>query len=138
MDNIAEKVDEILRDALFKDEEISANEIPENAIVVEGIVQKFAFHPGRLKSHAEELRDILLEIPEPFHRGKGGGWSFLNLCNDKQGNQWGEHRNMEQLVVLAIGMGLGKYSFPKNFWNSLPGGVPYVVFDIEASITGDG
>ncbi len=71
-------------------------------------------------------------MPEEFHENNpSGGWTFLNLCNDKNGNQWGEHRNMEELVCLSIALNMGKYLMPKVLWGSLPGGMPYISFNTE-------
>lgn len=127
MNNIAEKVMAILMDCLFERTEPADSDV----LVVDGIVRKFGLHPERLESHRQEVKDILREMPRQFFKvNGGGGWSFLNLCNDKNGNQWGEHLHMEALVVLAIGLKLGRYCLPRNMWNVFPGGMPYVEFDV--------
>lgn len=127
--NIAEKLDVIFKDSLFRDDEINAdNSPPEDAILVEGIVSNFGFHPKRVAAHKDEISDVIKLMPEEFT--KGGGWSFLNLCMDKDGNQWGEHRNMEQLVTLSIATDQGKYLMPREMWSAFPGGMPYVSFTI--------
>ena len=130
MENIAKRVEMILLDSLFRNEEIPADHMPpENAVLVEAIVQKFGFHRGRLESHREEVKAILGEMPEKFHISTGGGWTFLNLCVDKDGVQWGEHRDIEALVALAMGLGMASYPMARDLWSGLPGGVPYVVFN---------
>lgn len=127
--NIAERVDNIFRDSLFIQEELEEAEgTPENAILIEGIVSNYGFNPDRLATHKDEISDILKLMPDEFQKDTGGGMSFLNLCMDKDGNQWGEHRNMEQLVVLAIATGQGKYSLPRRMWPALPGSMPYITF----------
>lgn len=138
MDDIAEKVDAILRHCLYKSEEISDGKVPADAVEAKGILHNFYFHPQRLESHREDVAKILVEMPSAFHRTSGGGWSFLQLCMDKNDNQWGEHSNMEQLVCLAIGLGMGKYCMPRDLWPALPGGMPYVVFDLEGHKTQKG
>lgn len=45
----------------------------------------------------------------------------------KEGNQWGEHLNMEQLVVLGVASGNLQYCLPKQMWSMLPGGMPLVI-----------
>jgi hypothetical protein len=123
----ARKVREIVLDSLFKDEEAPKDgSIPLNAIIVEGITVKIGFHKERLESHREEIRELLAELPENFMAEKGGGWSFLNACNDKDGHQWGEHRNMEELFMLGMGLGVVKYILPRKMWAFLPGAMPYV------------
>ena len=84
---IAEKVFKIFEDCLFKDDEIISGKPIVEPIIVEGILNKFGFHPDRLKYHAEEIAGLLNELPSEFQETKGGGWSFLNACNDKDGRQ---------------------------------------------------
>lgn len=128
MENIAEKVNAIAKDCFPNDDELE-NGWPSDAVLVDGIVAKFGFHPGRLESHRQEVKEIIDLMPRQFRAGTGGGWSFLNLCLTEAGEQWGEHSDMELLVVLAIGLGLGKFQMPRELWSVLPGGMPYVVFE---------
>jgi hypothetical protein len=126
---LSQKVNETFKDCLYRDAEIPEDGTPKDAVLVEGIVQKFGFHPARLAGHKEEIRAYLERMPKEFHRETGGGWTFLNLCMDREGHQWAEHPTIEQLVALAIGTGMGVYLLPRDMWNALPGGVPYVMFD---------
>ena len=139
-ESIAETVHAILLDSLFKDEEITNGKPPDPHIEARGIVNNFAFHPERLESHRENIRAILNLMPKGFHKATGGGWSFLNLCNTEAGDQWGEHHNMEELIVLGIGLGMAKFVMPRDMWTILPGGMPYVVFDAVRPLaqTGEG
>jgi len=121
----ASKLEEAFRDCLFKDEEITGGQPPADAVLVEGIVNKFGFHPERLESHRQEIYDWLKQLPHPFRETEGGGWSFLKACDDAEGQQWGEHRNMEQLFCLGMGLGLAKSQLPRDLWAALPGGMPY-------------
>lgn len=122
--NKADKVHEIVKNCLFKEEEII-----EDPILVEGILNKFIFHPERVKSHKEEIRALLNEMPDDFHRHTGGGMSFLNLCMDKHGAHWAEHPTMGELVCLGIAAGMASYCVSRDMWHIFPGGMPYVVFD---------
>ncbi len=132
MKNIASKVHSITKYCLYIEDEIPTNgDIPEGAIIVDGIMNKMGFHPGRIKEKREEVKSILLEMHEKFHKGTGEGWSFLNLCYDKNGTQWGEHPTMELLVSLAIACKYGKFLLPRDMWSAFPGGMPYVVFDTD-------
>ncbi len=116
----ANNVTTILRDCLFKD-----GESQDNPIFVEGLVSDFGFHPKRIESHKENIIDMLSQLPENFRIDKGGGWSFLQACDDNNGNQWGEHRNMEALFVLGLAIQKVKLVTPKEMWPALPGGMPY-------------
>lgn len=118
----AEKVEEILTDCLFTDEEDKTDRVE-----VDGIVNKYGFHPGRLQQHEQEILDLLFELSPNFRQSGGGGWSFLQACYDKEGNHWGEHVNMEQLFVLGMAIRRVRPLFPREFWDTLPGQMPYYV-----------
>jgi hypothetical protein len=97
-----------------------------NMLVVEGVVRKFGFDKEKLDVHAQEIHNMLLQLPSEFI--DGGGWSFLNACADKDGDQWtGDQAVVDQLVCLGIGIGKVEYCMPRELWSVLPGGVPYFV-----------
>ena len=106
----------------------------EGAIVIEGIVHKVAFDPGRVAGQRDAVVAMIADLQDEFITTRGGGWSFLNLCMDRHGNQWtGLHLAMEQLCMLAIALELGRWVLPKELWSALPGGMPYVQFDQVAA-----
>ena len=117
-----ERVNAIFMDCLFRDGEDTSKHIK-----AEGIVS-VEFHPERLQSHKAEIEAMLDELPDEFKKSGGGGWSFLNACNDKHGNQWtGLHQRMEQLFQLGVGINKVQYQMPREMWSVLPGGMPYLV-----------
>lgn len=119
----AVRVDEVFRDCLYKDGEDTSK-----AILVEGIVTTAGFHPERLESHRKDIEAMLAELPSEFQQSGGGGMSFLNACNDKNGDQWtGEQRTMEHLFQLGIGIGKVECLVPRKMWSAFPGGMPYYV-----------
>lgn len=100
----------------------------DDALKIEGVVHTFGIHPRRVKEHEKEIIEMLSCLPDPFHEDKGGGWSFLNACNDNEDNQWtGLHLIMEELFVLGIAIGKVRCLMPKSMWEALPGGMPYYV-----------
>lgn len=122
----SERVGDILMDCLFRE-----GEPIDGAILVEGVINPFGLHPGRLESHRAEVTEMLQNLPLPFRptsvAGGGGGWSFLNACQDANDEQWtGLHRIMDALFVLGIGLKLATWLLPRDMWSALPGGVPYV------------
>lgn len=125
--SLAARVNATFMACLFQD-----GEPKENAVLVRGVIHRFGFHPGRIAEHKEAIRGYLNLMPLEFHStatGGKGGWSFLNLCAGRDGEQWAEHPTMEMLVGLAIASGLGQHCAPEELWPALPGGMPYVVFD---------
>ena len=98
-----------------------------DGIAVEGVVVNAVFDKMKLATHQPEIANMLDELPVEFRSDAGGGWSFLNACLDKNGAQWtGEHRTMERLFMLGMGIGIVSYLLPRDVWSALPGGMPYV------------
>lgn len=126
------RLDEIFKDVLLNNDEVNeeGTAAKEGIAVemVEGIVVKgFGFHKQRLEGHREQIKAMLEQLNPRFEKGA----SFLEGCDDKDGAQWGEHRNMEQLFCLGIGLGLAKYCMSRNMWSVLPGGMPYILLNLE-------
>jgi len=127
----ADKVHKMFLDCLFQEAElVSSPTNPPEHVAVEGITRKIGFHPGRLASYKEKLQGMIDELHPNYT--VGGGWTFLNLCQDKNGEQWTSfHSVMDEFCCLCIGNGLCKFVLPREMWSSLPGGMPYVVFNKE-------
>jgi hypothetical protein len=101
-----------------------------NFIMVYGIVNTVAFHMDRLYQHREEVIELVKQLPEDyFIHSEGAGGSFVNLCMDRNDRQWAEHRNIEELVLLALALDIATYLMPRKLWVALPGGMPYIQFD---------
>jgi hypothetical protein len=105
-------------------------------IEVDAIVSMVSFDKAKLADHAELILAMLLELPTEF-RQSAGGWSFLQACMDRHGDQWtGLHRTMARLFAMGIALGLVKSLMPRELWEALPGGMPYyVILDEQTSQT---
>ena len=126
----AETVHKIFMDCLFADEEIKhlrPDQAPEGALIVTGLTIKAGFNPKKIEKYKQEILTLLDELPGPFKKNEGGGYSFLGACEDKHGHQWGEHNDMQKLFILGMAVGCAKPCLPKELWHILPGGVPYFV-----------
>lgn len=133
-----EKVEDTIKQCLFTAKETEAvnlkeGELPPNAIVVKGVLGHFGFHRERLESHRDQVREWLDQLSPQFHEKGGGGWSFLNACEDKNGAHWtGLHQSVDALVCLGIGLGMIKFCMEdREMWAILPGGMPYFVILAE-------
>ena len=124
-----EKLQEILNDSLYNPEEVPDNKPPSDAMIGDGIARRFAFHPLRLESHSDEIIDMLRMMDPAFMQSGGQGMSFLNMPMDKDGNQWGEQVHAGDLIALGNALGLVEIPVPRDMWNILPGGVPYIVIN---------
>lgn len=134
--NRADKVHKLTEYCLYKEEELlrGPRRAPDDAVVVQGIVRTFAFHPGRLTEKKGEITEVLTGMHDNFYKGSGGGWSFLQLCNDAKGEHWAEHPTMEELVCLGISVKLVEYLMPRELWGALPGGMPYIAISNEVPV----
>jgi hypothetical protein len=99
--------------------------LSETGTEVEGITATFCLD---VDGKEDEIMALLNELPKPFFETAGGGWSFLNACNDRNDDLWtGLHTVIEQLVCLGIAAGKISWLLPRNLWAALPGGMPYFV-----------
>ena len=86
------------------------------------------FDEKALDTHKDEIIEMLMELPDEFKASGGGGWSFLNMCLDRNGTQWADlHVTMEKLLLLGIGIKKAKYLMPRPFWKTFPGKMPYFI-----------
>lgn len=106
---------------------LAGSEEDSDVKLVGGIVRTFMFDPAKLIENKESIVSFLMELPEKFQEEKGGGWSFLEACMDKEGNHWAEHPTIERLMGLGIAIDKVEYVLPREMWSVLPGGMPYFV-----------
>jgi hypothetical protein len=91
-----------------------------------GLVNAYWFDRKKIEQNKPKIRELLAELPDNFRADKGGGWTFLNACIDRNGEQWtGLHQTMEKLFCLGIAAGITKWLM-LDMAASMPGGVPYV------------
>lgn len=128
-----QEVEAAFVECLYREKELEGVDgVPKGTVVVEGIVSKVGFHPDRLEEKRAKVTEWLKVLPHTFRKNGGGGWSFLNACNQENGVQWtGLHQRMEQLFCLGIGLDLVEYQMPREMWGILPGGMPYLVIKVE-------
>lgn len=117
---------------MFFDDELKDEQPPDNVVIVEGVVKKVGFHPERLESYRAEVIELLSQLPESFNEKPDGGWSFLQAHMTNEGVHWGEHHDVEALLLLGLGLGLVGYLLPREFWNTMPGGMPYFMIKAPA------
>jgi hypothetical protein len=114
----AKNVETVFRDCLLT-EDLKDGE----AVKVEGIMTLAHLHNDRLRRHQDDIAALLAGLPDEFREDNGGA-SFLNACVTRDGNQWGEHSNVEQLFILGIATGQVRETVPRSMWPVLPGGMP--------------
>ena len=141
MELTADNVNAVFLDCLFKDGESTEGYIPATGIKID-----VGFHPGRLESHFDNIKTMLAQLPDEFMESpdgdslsfqNGGGSSFLNACQTKDGVHWGGHKNMEQLFLLGLASKFVKLLTPREQWEMtglLPGEIPYYSIKIPQSV----
>jgi len=113
---------------IFEESVLPQGEHMDGEVEVEGITHTARFNPDVLERRKSFLEAMLEELPDTFMASKGGGWSFLEACVDRHGNQWtGLHPIMEQLFMLGLAIGKVECQIPRHLWEVLPGGMPYYV-----------
>lgn len=144
----AKAVQDVLRSLLYTSEELGPavpEAPPQGSVLAKAVVSAFAFHPKRLEAAKPEIAALLRELPAAFHElgsdmvrlhagpvdAPSGGWSFLNACMTKDDEQWGEHRNIDELLALGLAAGYVSWCMPRDMWDALPGGMPYFVISKE-------
>ena len=129
MELTAKNVESVFSKCLAKTE----NE-PEG-IQVEGVEHDFVFSKSEIEKEKNKIAEMLMCLPNEFMQDQGGGYSFLKACYDKNGNQWGDHLQIEKLFALGIAAEKVKCLLPREMWGVLPGGMPYyVVLGISGEI----
>lgn len=119
------EVERIFRECLFEDDEPT-----DSAVIAEGIVDSAGFHPQRLLAHRDEVIAMLRELPTEFMQSGGGGWSFLNGCQDRNGTLWtGMQQTVMRLLQLGIALDLVDCQIPREMWRAFPGGMPYYIIN---------
>lgn len=114
----ANEVTRVFMSCLFND-----GEPTDPHVLAEGPLGRFGLHPERLEAARGAVRGWLEQLAPVF--SVGGGGSFLHLSFDASGEQWGEHKHAQELIVLAQALGLASCLLPRDVWSSLPGGMPY-------------
>jgi hypothetical protein len=126
----AENVSQTVKDCLYADEDVKRmgrDATLAKAIMAEGVVSKFGFDPSKVEANKARIVELLSQLDDNFHQDKGGGHTFLNACMDRNGEQWAEHTNVDQLICLGLAIGKVKFCLPRDAWGALPGGMPYFV-----------
>lgn len=118
----AHDVHETFLNCLFKPEELVDGKPIVDPVVADGLMMKAGFHPERIAKAKEKVTNWLNNLDPVFQKGM----TFLNMCVDREGNQWGEHPTMDELVMMGLATNTLVYCAPREFWQHLPGGMPYV------------
>jgi hypothetical protein len=130
----AERVREITKGSIYHQSDLpddyKPGDKPENAIMIEGIVNMFGFNPDRVKRFKNEVKGILGELPETFRVNENGD-TFLNGAKDKNGVIWGEHFDVECLMCVGMALGYITCPYPRSEWSTLYGEMPYYKVHLE-------
>ena len=129
----AEVVHDLIMKCLHQDVK-TVEDLPANTVIVPGLIRTFAFNTDAIEENRARIKELLGELNPNFRRQVGGGWSFIQMAVDKDDRQWGEQRTAEALLCLGIACSHAAYALPREGWPMMPGGVPYVMIDLDEVI----
>lgn len=129
----SKRIEEVFYKCMFGEDKVKDGSLIEGTpyITVEGVHTKVAFDPEKIEQYKDEIKSWVDDLDPRFNEEPDGGYSFIGVPFDKNGTQWGEQRDGDRLMMLAIAAGFVKYLFPRKFWPALPGSVPYYVIPKE-------
>lgn len=117
-------------EAIFKD--CLAESAGKATQIISGVIIRAGFNRDKVTANRDNILSMLSYLPKEFHALKGGGWTFLNLCVDADCQQWTDlHQKCDMLICLGIAIGAVKFLLAREFWQCFPGGMPYVVVDLQ-------
>lgn len=119
----SENVINIYKECLLRENEVKDNEPLVDFLMAEGIMAVTVFNAERLSARKDDIVSMIDELANLEE-----GISFLTLCMDKNGRQWtGDHRVMDLLIQLGIGIDYLSYCLPRDMWKVFPGQMPYLI-----------
>lgn len=121
-----EAVKELMMDCLSEE-----NMDQSNLIVVNGITRAFGFQRDKIAARRKDIRNLLMQLHPTFRKSVGGGWSFVYMTarGENVEETWGGQIHAEELFCLGVVAELASCLVSREFWPSLPYGVPYIGFD---------
>ena len=119
----ADVVKELYSDCTLREDEIKNEEPIVDFVLGEGVGSTSVFSAERIEKNKGTIALLFDELGQIDE-----GISFLVMCNDKYDRQWtGFHSIVDGLVQLGIASGVVQYTLPRDMWDILPGGMPYVI-----------
>lgn len=88
------------------------------------------FDKARLHARRGDIRRILEEVVQPEFRAEaGGGWTFSRFHIKRDGKVWAGPEETLFMLYLAMGLTYAKYVYPREMWETLPLGLPYITIN---------
>lgn len=131
----AQEVEDLFFACTWTEDEVARlgeDYLTEKSLMLEGLTITAAFDPSKVELHEKRIAEILAELNPQFFPDGGGGSSFLQLPFTADDEQWGEHRNAEQLMLLGMAINKVKYAInDRTIWAAMPGSLPYIIINLE-------
>ena len=118
---------DVYSDCLIKDYEVDNDEPTVNFVLGEGVSSVSVFNAERLEKNKEKIIRLIDELSKIEE-----GVSFIEMCCDKNGSQWtSDCLKIDLLVMLGIATETLQFTLPREDWDTLPDGVPYIIRNKE-------
>lgn len=104
-----------------------SNQKTEDTIeVLDGVSAPCYFSIIGINYYKDEIDAMLMQLPDEFMASKGGGYSFMYAAHNNKGEHWADlHASMAALFNLGLATSKVKLLLPREYWDILPGGMPY-------------
>lgn len=124
--DVAAELNTQLRDIMLA---VSKPEGSKGTLTVKGAMKSYWFDKKALEEYREGVKQIITMMPDCFQAGFGRGDTMMKLINTRTNHTWGTHADCDALVSLGIALGYAKHMGQRDQWKTLPGKLPYVLFD---------
>lgn len=122
----SENVDKVFCDCIYGECDDRQEALLKGKLV-KGVMLNVAFNPEKIEKHRDDIKDMLSQLPLAFRQEDGGGWSFIKMCVDAEGNQWTSvHKQMDAIVCLGLATEDLRFCLPREMWKVFQDGMPYV------------
>lgn len=83
----------------------------------DGPKNRYIFRKSRLEKHREKVIGLIRKIVrDPFFADTEGGWSLLELTEDREGLAWADLSTAEQFACICCCLGVAVWLYiPRNY-----------------------
>lgn len=96
-------------------------------------VSSLRWHREMLDGARPTILRMLRGLPKEFRNESGGGLSMTRIDRREDGSEWDENGlPCCLLLAMALATGYAKISTPRELWDAMPGGLPYIELHLPA------
>lgn len=108
---------------LVETKDIETGKFNGSVLVGEGLKGCSLFSTDRINYSRDEIEHMIKSLPEQIK----DGISYDEFCKTKSGYKWGNDFYADMLMKLGTAAMLLYFPLPREDWEYLPGGKPYII-----------